>query len=64
MRWDVLHDIVLVYCLSISVCQVGFSNDAVDNFLGMSTGTSYPSGPTGIVHPDDSLTEMLHVTVL
>ena len=59
-----LHDIVLVYCLSISVCQVGFSNDVVDNFLGMSTGTSDTSGPTGIVHPDDSLTEMLHVTVL
>ena len=59
-----LHDIVLVYCLSIPVCQVEFSNNVVDNFAGMSTGTSDTSGPTGIVHPDDSLTEILHVTVL
>ena len=59
-----LQDTVLVYCLSTCVCQVGFSNNVVDNFLAMSTGTSYTSGPTGIVHLDDSLTEMLHVTVL
>ena len=58
-----LHDIALVCCLSTSMCQVGFSNDLVDNFLAMSTGTSDTSGPTHIVHPDDSLTEMLHVTV-
>ena len=59
-----LHDIVLGYCLSTSVCQVRFSNDLVDNFLAMSTGTSGTSGPTGIEYPNDSLTEMLHVTVL
>ena len=59
-----LHDIVVVYCLSTSVCQVGFSNDLVDYVLAMSTGTSDTSGSTGIVHPNDSLTEMLHVTVL
>ena len=58
-----LHDIAVVYCLSTSVCQVGFSNVVVDNFLAMSTGTSDTSGPTCIVHPDDLLTEMLHVTV-
>ena len=46
------------------MCQVGFSNDVVDNFLIMSTGIYDTSGPTRIVHPDDSLTEMLHVTVL
>ena len=34
------------------------------NFLAMSMGTSDTSGPTHIVHPDDLLTEMLHVTVL
>ena len=59
-----LHDITLVYCLSTSVCQEGFSNDVVYNFLAMSTGTSDTSGPTCIVHPDDSLTKMLHFTVL
>ena len=59
-----LHDIILVYCLSTSVCQVGFSNIIVENFLAMPTGTSDTTGPTGIVHPNDSLTEMLHVTVL
>ena len=53
-----LHDSAVVYCLSISVCQVGFSNDLVDNFLAMSTGTSDTFGSTGIVHPNDSLTEM------
>ena len=34
-----LHDMAVVYCLSISVCQLGFSND-VDNFIPMSTGRS------------------------
>ena len=29
----------------------------------MSAGKSDTCGLTGIVHPDDSLTEMLHVTV-
>ena len=58
-----LHDIALVCCLSTSVCQVGFSNDVVDNFLAISAGTSDTSGLTCVVHPDDSLTEMLHVTV-
>ena len=48
-----LHDIAVVYCLSTSVCQVGFSNDLVDNFLAMSIGISDTSGPTGIVHPND-----------
>ena len=59
-----LHDIAVIFCLSTSVCQVGFSNDLVDNFLAMSTGTSDTSVSTGIVHPNDSPTEMLHVTVL
>ena len=59
-----LHDIAVVYCLSTSVCQVGFSNKLVDNFVAMSAGTSDTSGPTGIVHPNDALTEMLPVTVL
>ena len=62
--WDVLHDITVVCCLSISVCQLGFSGDAVDNFVPMSTGRSDTSWWTSMVHPDDSLTEMLHVTVL
>ena len=57
-----LHDIPLVCCLSTSMCQVGFSND-VDNFLTMSAGTSNTSGLTRIIHPDDSVTEMLLVTV-
>ena len=35
-----LHDITVVYCLSISVCQLGFSSDVVDNFIPMSTGRS------------------------
>ena len=39
-----LHDIIVVYCLSTSVCQVGFSSDVVDNFVVMSTGTSDTSG--------------------
>ena len=59
-----LHDIILVYCLSTSMCQVGFSNNLVDDFLPMSTGTSDTFGPISIAHPNDSLTEMLHVTVL
>ena len=59
-----LHDIAVVYCLSISEGQVGLSNDLVDTFLAMSAGRSDTSGPTGIVHANDSLTEMLHVTVL
>ena len=58
-----LHDIALVCCLSTSVCQVGYSNDVVDNFLIISAGTSDTSGLTCVVHPDDSLTEILHVTV-
>ena len=62
--WDMLHDITLVYCLPTSVCQVGFSSDVVDNFAPMSTGTFDTSWWTSIVHWDDSLTEMLHVTVL
>ena len=62
--WDMLHDIALVYCLSTYVCQVVFSGDVVDNFVPMSTGTSDTSGWTFIVHQNDSLTEMLHVTVL
>ena len=59
-----LHDIAVVYCLSTSECQVGFSNDLVDTFLAMSTGRSDTSGPTGIVHSNDSLAEMLHIAVL
>ena len=58
-----LHDIVLVCCLSTSMCQVGFSNHVVDNFLSMSAGTSKTSGLTHVIYPDDSVTEMLHVTV-
>ena len=58
-----LHDIALVCCLSTSMCQVGFSNDVVDTFLSMSAGTSKTSGLTRVIHPDDSVTEMLHVTV-
>ena len=58
-----LHDIALVCCLSTSMCQVGFSNDVFDTFLSMSTGTSKTSGLTHIIHPHDSVTEMLHVTV-
>ena len=54
-----LHDIALVCCLSTSLCQVGFSHDVIDNFVAMSVGTSNTSG----LHPDDSVTEMLHVTV-
>ena len=61
--WDMLHDITVVYCLSISVCQLGFSSDVVDNFVPMSTGRSDASWWISMVHPDDSLTEMLHVTV-
>ena len=62
--WDMVHDIQLVYCLSTCVCQVGFSSDVLDNSVAMSTGTSDTIGWTSIVHWDDSLTEMLHVTVL
>ena len=58
-----LHDIAFVCCLSTSVCQVGFSNNVVDNFLAISAGTSDTFGLTCVVHPDDSLTEMLHITV-
>ena len=58
-----LHDIALVCCLSTSMCQVGFSNNVVDNFFAMSAGTSDISGLTHVIHPDDSVTEMLHVTV-
>ena len=58
-----LHDIALVCCLSTSVCHVGFSNDVIDNFPAISAGTSDTSGLTCVVHPDDSLTKMLHVTV-
>ena len=59
-----LHDIAVVYCLSTSVCQVGFSSDVLDNFLPTSTGTSNTSLLISIIHQDDSLTEMLPVTVL
>ena len=59
-----LHDIAAVYCLSTSVCQVEFSSDVLDNFLPISTGTSNTSLSTSIIHQYDSLTEMLHVTVL
>ena len=58
-----LHDIALVCCLSTSMCQVGFSNDVIDNFVAMSAGTLKTSGLTCVIHPDDSVTEMLHVTV-
>ena len=58
-----LHDIALVCCLSTSMCQVGFSNNVVDSFLSMSAGTPKTSGLTCVIHPDDSVTEMLHVTV-
>ena len=58
-----LHDIGVVCCLSTSVCKVGFSNDVVDNFLAILVSTSDTSGLTCVEHPDDSLTEMLHVTV-
>ena len=57
-----LHDIALVCCLSTSMCQVGFSNN-VDNFLCVSVGTSKTSGLTRVIHPDNSITEMLHITV-
>ena len=57
-----LHDIALVCCLSTSMCQVGFSHD-VDNFVAMSAGTSNASGLTCVIHWDDSVTEMFHVTV-
>ena len=62
--WDMLHDIALVYCLSTSVCQVGFSSDVINNFVSMAIGTSDTSAWASIVHWDDSHTEMLHVTVL
>ena len=42
------HDIALVCCLSTSMCQVGFSNDVVHNFLSMSAGTSDTSGLTHV----------------
>ena len=58
-----LHNIGVVCCLSPSVCQVGFSNDVVDNFLAILAGTCDTSGWTYVEHPDDSLTEMLQVTV-
>ena len=61
--WDILHDKAFVWCLSTSMCQVGFSNNVVDNFLSMSAGTSKTSGLTHVIHLDDSVTEMLHVTV-
>ena len=53
----------LVCCLSTSMCQVGFSNDVIDNFLATPGGTSDTSGLTHVIHPDDSVTEMLHITV-
>ena len=59
-----VHDIAVVYCLTTSVCQVGFSSDVLDNFLPMSTDTSHASLSTSMIHQDDSLTKMLHVTVL
>ena len=58
-----LHAITLVCCLSTCMCQVGLSNGVVDNFLSTSAGTSKTSGLTHVIHPDDSVTEMLHVTV-
>ena len=61
--WDMLHDIALVCCISTSICQVGFSNDVVDSFVAMSAGTSNTSWLTCVIHPDDSVTEMLYVTV-
>ena len=48
----------------MSVCHVGFLYDVIDNFLSMSAGKSDTCGLTGAVHPDDSLTEMLHGTGL
>ena len=54
---------MLVCCLSTSVCHFGFSYDVVDNFASMSAGKPDSCGLNGVVHPDDSLTEMLHVTV-
>ena len=60
--WDMVHDIGVVWWLSTSVCQVGFSND-VENFVAISAGTSDTSGLTSVDYPYDSLTEMLHVTV-
>ena len=44
---DMLHDIGVVWWLSTSVCQVGFSND-VKNFVAISAGTSDTSGLTSI----------------
>ena len=58
-----LHDIAVVYCLSTSVCHIGFSSDVVDNFVPISTGTSDTSFCSSIIHWDDALTEMLHVTL-
>ena len=50
-----LHDIAIVYYLSISVCQVGFSSDVVDNFVPISTGTSDTS------YELPSYIEMIHL---
>ena len=35
-----LHDMAVVYCLSISVCQLGLSSDVFHDFIPMSTGRS------------------------
>ena len=45
-----LHDITVVYCLSTSVCHIGFSSDVVDNFVPISTGTSDGSFCISIIH--------------
>ena len=57
-----LHDIGVVWWLSTSVCQVGFSN-VLESFVVISAGTPDTSGQTCIEYPYDSLTEMLYVTV-
>ena len=58
-----LHDITLGSSLSTSLCHLSFSYDIFVNFSTISAGKSAGCPITSLVHADDSLTEMLHVTV-
>ena len=58
-----LHDIELGSSLSTSLCRLSFSYDVFVNFSAISAGKSAGCPVTSLVHADDSLTEMLHVTV-
>ena len=54
----------LVFLLSTSECQVGFSSGVLDNLFVISTGNSDISWSISLVFWDDSCTEILDVTFL